>query len=326
MESRQDRRFCSACGFENAADAVHCAQCGDALGSVTTMATPLGTSLDALQALTQPADLSASEVLFLIAGQQDPVTITMSYETRQILIGRSVGGEQPPDLDLAAFSDVATSISRRHVLLDFSEDRATATDLGSTNGSWLNENRLAAHMPRVLHNGDLLRVGQQFMFVYFASKLDATQIIALTDPQGIAAHLTPDTWGMIGQYFEALAIIQDVCSELQGQAQKTITISEMKVNRSQQLVKARLAHAAEALQLVARVVPPWREQYPPALNKAIFPDRAWHELERLTLETLAQLFPDMVEQERAAAAQRLFASLCLIAAHTFELSTIERWD
>jgi hypothetical protein len=325
MAPNQQRRTCSACGFENAPDAIHCAQCGIPLGSVTTVATPEVAALEELRPLAHPANLSANEVLFFIAGHVDPVIITLSPDTRKLLIGRGIDVDSAPDLDLVALSETAESVSRHHALLDFSGERPTITDLGSTNGTWLNENRLTPHIPRLLHNGDLLRLGQQFMFVYFASALDAAEIITLTDRAQSVPYLTPDSLVLLGAYFETLGAVQDICREARQQPLKKITIREMKVNQARELAKVRVADASAVLHLVADVVTPWRAQHQAALDQEPLPDEAWEELEFLTMMSLDELIPDKSEAERAQVLQQLLPHLRSIALHPLELSIADRW-
>jgi pSer/pThr/pTyr-binding forkhead associated (FHA) protein len=40
-------------------------------------------------------------------------------------------------------------------------------DLGSTNGSFINDQRLVAHQPRILRDGDILRLGSLVVQVNF---------------------------------------------------------------------------------------------------------------------------------------------------------------
>lgn len=65
--------------------------------------------------------------------------------------GRSAVGRTG---DIALPSD---AISRRHACLDRAGDEVLVSDLGSTNGTWLNGQRL--HGPRVLRDGDVLSLG-----------------------------------------------------------------------------------------------------------------------------------------------------------------------
>jgi len=50
-----------------------------------------------------------------------------------------------------------SSVSRHHCLIRLSPDEATVVDLGSSNGTYLNENQVRS--PTALHTGDVLKVG-----------------------------------------------------------------------------------------------------------------------------------------------------------------------
>ncbi len=52
----------------------------------------------------------------------------------------------------------ATGVSRRHARITVADCSATLEDLGSKNGTWRNEQRIAA--PVELHDGDSIRIGK----------------------------------------------------------------------------------------------------------------------------------------------------------------------
>ena len=66
----------------------------------------------------------------------------------EFLIGRG------PDCDLRLRNN---SVSRHHCILRVAADEATLIDLGSSNGTYLNNERVRSQAP--LHTGDELRVG-----------------------------------------------------------------------------------------------------------------------------------------------------------------------
>jgi hypothetical protein len=66
------------------------------------------------------------------------------------VIGRQLGS----DIHL-----VDPSVSRRHAELEVRPDGFLARDLGSSNGTFINDQRLQPHAPRLLRPGDRLRVG-----------------------------------------------------------------------------------------------------------------------------------------------------------------------
>lgn len=63
-------------------------------------------------------------------------------------------------------SDAYTS--GRHATLAFDGETLTLTDAGSTNGTVVNDDRLAANEPVTLHDGDLIVIGQQRLRVRLA--------------------------------------------------------------------------------------------------------------------------------------------------------------
>jgi two-component system, cell cycle response regulator len=59
-----------------------------------------------------------------------------------------------------------TSISRKHSEFTITENGVIAKDLGSTNGTFINDKKLEPHVPQILGDGDLIRCGNTlFKFV-----------------------------------------------------------------------------------------------------------------------------------------------------------------
>ena len=62
-------------------------------------------------------------------------------------------------------------ISRRHARLTFQGGKYVLEDLGSTNGTFVNGQRLAG--PRVLKAGEVVQFGEQIMLVFEATTIDS---------------------------------------------------------------------------------------------------------------------------------------------------------
>src|SRR5689334_19131331 len=62
-------------------------------------------------------------------------------------------------------------ISRRHARLTFQGGKYVLEDLGSTNGTFVNGQRLAG--PRVLKAGEVVSLGEQIVMVFEATSFDA---------------------------------------------------------------------------------------------------------------------------------------------------------
>jgi pSer/pThr/pTyr-binding forkhead associated (FHA) protein len=72
-----------------------------------------------------------------------------------------------PDLDLAPFGAAEQGVSRRHAAMRRGEDTLTLVDFGSTNGTYLNGQRLIPNQPRVLRDGDEIRVARLVFHIFF---------------------------------------------------------------------------------------------------------------------------------------------------------------
>ncbi len=106
-----------------------------------------------------------SQVILHIRDAPEPLTIMAGEE---FLIGRrdSASGIAP-DLDLTALGALDKGVSRLHAALRRGEDVLSIVDLDSANGTYLNGQRLAAHQPRLLRDGDEIRLGKLVMHIYF---------------------------------------------------------------------------------------------------------------------------------------------------------------
>lgn len=76
-------------------------------------------------------------------------------EEGENLLGRQKG---------AAVTVGSAGVSRRHARITLSAGRATLEDLGSKNGTFVREERVSS--PRVLEDGDLIRLGTRVLLVF----------------------------------------------------------------------------------------------------------------------------------------------------------------
>lgn len=67
-------------------------------------------------------------------------------------------------------------LSRRHATVQLTAEGVSLTDLGSTNGSWLNDRRISGSVP--LADGDVVRVGRTELRFFDPG-------LARTDPVGL---------------------------------------------------------------------------------------------------------------------------------------------
>ena len=131
------------------------------------------------------------------------VSVGSQVEERYELVGKQTVGRDPAcDIVLAR-----PSVSRRHAVLSVENGRTTVEDLGSTNGTFVN-NEPVEH--RVLVNGDRIRFGDQaFEFAgdmagpKFTLRLDGKLLIdektrrVWREGQELDARLTPQEFDLL---------------------------------------------------------------------------------------------------------------------------------
>jgi len=82
------------------------------------------------------------------------------------IIGRSdVSIDYMPDIDLAPFEAQQRGISRRHAALVRRKGQVYVVDLGSMNGTFVNNKRLSSQSAHVLAEGDRLSLANLHMIV-----------------------------------------------------------------------------------------------------------------------------------------------------------------
>jgi hypothetical protein len=146
--------FCGFCGGRIAADDIFCAHCGakQPLAGMSPSA--------ALQAARSTAKL-------IVAGTTE-LDASFLLQKDSNLVGRSDPHSNIfPEVDLSQF-DPETKVSRRHARIWRKGETFLVEDLGSVNGTVVHGRdndtvRLAPHQPRVLVNGDKLRLGETML-------------------------------------------------------------------------------------------------------------------------------------------------------------------
>ncbi len=92
------------------------------------------------------------------------------YPKAEIILGRrDPNTGAMPDVDLTAYAGYRMGVSRRHAAIRFQERQLNVSDLGSSNGTFLNGTRLNAHRPYQLRDGDEVRLGQMVLRLFFQS-------------------------------------------------------------------------------------------------------------------------------------------------------------
>jgi hypothetical protein len=170
--------ICPVCTHENTYGALSCAQCYSPLVELTNNQenTPLPTDRMFLpkepispkrQLSRHTAALPIDSIALYIDDYDEPLVVPVS---QQAILGRyTPNSATQPRIDLGPFGGYDKGISRIHAIIRRTDAGLIIEDLGSSNGSWLNSQRLKPYIPSPLRSGDLLRLGQVKIEIHFSS-------------------------------------------------------------------------------------------------------------------------------------------------------------
>jgi len=86
---------------------------------------------------------------------------------KEFVIGRKANESPETFLDLSELDGYNMGISRRHAMIRRTESGYAIIDLSSTNGTWLNDERLIPNKPYQLENDSQLRIGRLRLLVIY---------------------------------------------------------------------------------------------------------------------------------------------------------------
>ncbi len=106
-------------------------------------------------------ELNTSPWVIELQAAQMPTPLKLVMDQR-LVVGRrdTAGSAAPPDIDLGPYGADEMGVSRHHLALEVVADRLLVTDLGSGNGTLLNNKRLTADSSHPVSHGDTLTLGR----------------------------------------------------------------------------------------------------------------------------------------------------------------------
>jgi pSer/pThr/pTyr-binding forkhead associated (FHA) protein len=109
--------------------------------------------------------LTADSIAFYIGDAPDPLIVSVPSEA---IFGRFTLSSLTQRIDLSDYAQYMSGVSRLHVAIRRNDDhQLEIQDLGSTNGTWINGERITAHQFRLLKSGDALKLGWLNVRLYF---------------------------------------------------------------------------------------------------------------------------------------------------------------
>ena len=177
MNDTESGAFCPACKMRNDATAIVCAYCNTPLPSVDDhhktkiLRKPLETTgvlPDSIDDYLGAPPLNRERFLDFEIPSRGVVLINLEdgqpvamLDEEAFILGRASADikTREPLVDLTSLG-IDYGISRVHALIRKTENGYQITDLNSSNGTWLENNRLVPKKPYDLDSGDRIRMGR----------------------------------------------------------------------------------------------------------------------------------------------------------------------
>lgn len=161
--------LCPNCQHKELPGALFCSECGTQLVSLDILNTRSiqRTTTDNLHSTTEIPDIPGRKAptqgtipsisLHLI----DSAQVIHLAERNEFTLGRAIEG-QPilPDVDLSPFDAFTLGVSRLHAALRIVKGEVVITDLGSSNGTRVNGQKIVPHVDYPVSHGDVIAVGK----------------------------------------------------------------------------------------------------------------------------------------------------------------------
>jgi pSer/pThr/pTyr-binding forkhead associated (FHA) protein len=175
-------QICPNCGAEQLDGVMFCAECGiDLIGKGPRNETTASLGQKASQSVDEDvteeggaplvAPQSASEgqgfsLTLLSSGRRLPLVVN-----KELLVGRLDEKRSIlPDIDLSKHGGYDAGVSRKHAIIALHYDECILEDLGSANGTYVNNRRIQPNQPVTLNNGDEIKFGTLLTRVEFGGQ------------------------------------------------------------------------------------------------------------------------------------------------------------
>jgi hypothetical protein len=255
---------CPSCQRENQPEAAFCAFCGAALlnllPAVTTEPVPdVPLKIKPPEHIVQLTKLYSDIVVLVVLGQEQPILIKGGEKTT---LGRYSPGDIMPSIDLTPYNANLLGVSRQHATISRSETGYLLEDIGSTNGTWLNEVKLPPNKAVAVQSGDLIRLGQLGLYVYFdtgpADTETETEFVLRKVNLELNYFDVQDLSTLLLPYLSALAGVQSVCDSLSNRKPHEINITSFQFDHETGRLKIKISGLGDAFRLLKTKIIPWQ--------------------------------------------------------------------
>lgn len=161
-------KTCSICSYKNEPTAIYCAGCGRRLMEAIRQPTERQGLSWTLRPRTTWGDMRLPQDAVLVMQILTATEPLVLPRMARLVIGRAgATGLRHPDVDLTSWGAIRYGVSRLHAAFEIRDEAVFLTDLGSTNGTYLNARRLSPGETRIVCSGDELCFGNLLAHLYF---------------------------------------------------------------------------------------------------------------------------------------------------------------
>jgi pSer/pThr/pTyr-binding forkhead associated (FHA) protein len=157
MQSMATMNRCPACGHNNRSGMLYCEACGANLIDQDGIPTKKLPSRENRRDPNAPITIRV----------RDNTTPIILERMERIVLGRvEAGTDDEPDLDLTPYGAPEKGVSRIHAVLTENGNALNLIDMGSSNGTFLNGQRLIPNQPLPVNDGDEIRLGRLVTHIF----------------------------------------------------------------------------------------------------------------------------------------------------------------
>jgi hypothetical protein len=162
-------KICPYCARTNREGVFFCEDCGEVLfgKNITSTRQLEAVTTELLEKNTWGTARVGRESKVVLHFRDGDAPIVLGNQD-EIILGRSdPNSPSIPTVDLSPIGAQEKGVSRAHAAIRRGDETLTLVDLGSVNGTHLNGQRLVPNQPRVLRDGDEIRLGMMVCHIFF---------------------------------------------------------------------------------------------------------------------------------------------------------------
>jgi hypothetical protein len=163
---------CPDCGSQNRNGTLFCENCGYMLFDQDAIATK---KLAKSRHEVKNTDVNW-DIALRIRGGEQAIPIEASAE---IIFGRAEPdtSQDNPDVDLTPYGGAELGVSRLHAVLYPGQAPPQLIDIGSTNGTFVNGQKLMPNQPCLVQDGDEIRLGRLVTRIILSHRSAKTNVL-----------------------------------------------------------------------------------------------------------------------------------------------------